>query len=226
MMLAAGSRAFDMRAMCYNRTIPSSPYNAIFAHTGEIGSAIVRFMFQEWIADGLKKQGKDQYGLADVLGIDRSAISKLVNGVRQLKADEIAKVAAYLEEPPPARMMPVCYTVGAGQEVFAVDADGPQDYEPVSGFWGVEAELAVVKGDSMWPMFSEGSRIFFGPARPPRPDDNRKMRVVRLADDRLLVKVMSKTSDPSLWTLTSLNAPPIEDKVVYAVAEILRIEPR
>jgi len=183
-------------------------------------------MFQEWIARGLRKPGKDQYGLADALGVDRSAISKLITGKRQLKADEIAPAARYIEEPPPTRTIPVRYTVGAGQEVFAVDEDAPQDYESVSGFWGIEVELAVVKGDSMWPMFEDGAKIYFGPARKPKPEDNRKMRMVRLADDRLLVKVMRKTNEPGIWTLESFNAPPIEDKVVYAVAEILRIEPR
>lgn len=204
----------------------SSGNLAIFAHTGDLRIASVRLMFQEWIAKGLQKPGKDQYGLADVLGIDRSGISKLITGVRQLKADEISKVAAYIEEAPPTRVIPISYTVGAGQEVFAVDEDSAQGYEAVSGFWGVEVELAVVKGDSMWPMFEDGAKIYFGPSRQPRLDDNRKMRMVRLADDRLLVKVMRRTNEPGIWTLESFNAPPIEDKVVYAVAEILRIEPR
>lgn len=183
-------------------------------------------MFQEWIAKNLKKPGKDQYGLADALGVGRTSISKLINGKRQLKAEEISKAAAYLGDPPPARMMPVRYTVGAGQEVFAVDDNEPLDYEPISGFWGVQAELAVVRGDSMWPVFNEGTKIIFGAARPPHPSDHRQMRVVRLADDRMLVKIMKKTADPAVWSLDSLNAPTIDDVVVYAVAEILRIEPR
>lgn len=212
--------------MCYNRTQSSSPSIAIIAHTGDLRSVMVRRMFQEWIAKGLKKPGKDQYGLGDALGVDRTSISKLINGKRQLKAEEIAKAAAYLGDPPPARIMPVRYTVGAGQEVFAVDDNEPLDYEPISGFWGVEAELAVVRGDSMYPMFDEGTKIIFGAARSPAPIDHRKMRVVRLADDRMLVKIMMKTADMSVWTLISLNAPPIEDVVVFAVAEILRIEPR
>lgn len=182
-------------------------------------------MFQEWIATGLKKDGKSQSGLANVLGVDRTAVSKILNGTRQVKADEIAKIAAYIGAPPPSRMMPVHYTVGAGQECFAVDSDEPQDYLPISGLWGVEAELAVVKGDSMWPFFSDGTRIIFGAAREPGPQDNNRMRVVRLADDRLLVKVMKRTADPQIWDLESVNAPPILGRAVVAVAEILRIEP-
>jgi repressor LexA len=182
-------------------------------------------MFVQWIVKGLAKHGKDQKGLAKALGVDRSSISKLLSGVRQLKADEIEKIAAYLEEPPPSRMMPVRYRIGAGQAVYAVDTDDAIDYEPVSGMWGVEAELAIVDGDSMWPLFERGARIYIGPARGPLPEDHRRMRVVRLADDRMLVKTMIRTADPSVWTLQSLNAPPIEDVVVVAVAPIIRIEP-
>jgi transcriptional regulator with XRE-family HTH domain len=182
-------------------------------------------MFLQWILKGLAKPGKHQKGLADALGIDRSGISKLLSGARQLKADEIEKIAAYLEEPPPSRMMPLRYRIGAGQAVYAIDTDDAIDYEPVSGMWGIDAELAIVDGDSMWPAFDHGAKIFLGPARAPAPEDNRKMRVVRLADDRMLVKTMIRTADPAVWTLLSLNAPPIEDVVVVAVAPIIRIEP-
>jgi hypothetical protein len=181
-------------------------------------------MWEKWIAEGLRKPGKDQYGLGDALGVDRSAMSKLINGKRELKAREIEPAAKYLEQAPPDRIMPVRYTVGAGQEVFAVDEDGPQDYVAVPGMWGVEADLAVVKGNSMRPLLSDGVKIFFGPGRPPKPSDNMELRLVRLADDRLLVKIMRKTGDPTVWTLESFNAPPIEDRVVVSVAEIIRIE--
>jgi transcriptional regulator with XRE-family HTH domain len=181
-------------------------------------------MFVEWIKKGLHKHGKDQHGLAAALGIDRSSVSKLLLRTRQLKANEIEKIAAYLEEPPPDRMMPVHYRIGAGQAVYRIDTDDPIDYEPVSGMWGVEAELAVVEGDSMRPFIGRGARIFFGPARAPLPEDHRELRVVRLADDRMLVKVMVRTADPAVWTLESYNAPPIEDVVVVAVAPLIRIE--
>lgn len=182
-------------------------------------------MFEAWVAKGLKKPGKDQYGLADALGVDRSAVSKIITGKRQIKAGEIEKVARYLEEPPPDREMPVRYYIGAGQEVFHVDRDDPVDYIPVSGLWGVECEVAIVRGSSMWPLLSDGDRIFIGPARDPVPGDHNQRRAVRLANDRLLVKVMKRTADPHIWTLESFNGPPIEDQVVLAVASIIRIEP-
>lgn len=182
-------------------------------------------MWNKWISDGLKKDGKDQYGLADALGVDRSAVSKLKAGTRQLKADEIAKAAKYLGEPPPMVMMPVRYTIGAGQECTIIDGDEPQEYMAVSGMWGVEAEIAIVSGDSMWPFLHNGSRIIFGKSRAPQYDDHGKMRIVRLADDRVMVKIMRKSAHIDIWSLDSSNAPPIEDALVVAVAPIIRIEP-
>lgn len=182
-------------------------------------------MFEEWVARGLKKPGKDQYGLADALNVDRSAISKLIAGKRQLKADEIAKVAAYIEEAPPTRQMPIRYFVGAGQEVIPFDADDPSDYVDVSGLWGVDFEVAVVRGASMWPLLSDGDRLFIGPSRAPSVADHNQRRAVKLADGRLLVKVMKRSVPPDVWTLESFNGPPIEDVVVLAVANIIRIEP-
>jgi len=58
-------------------------------------------MFIEWIRKGLEQPGKTQAGLARALGVDASAVSKLLRGVRKLDADEIAPAAAYLGIPPP-----------------------------------------------------------------------------------------------------------------------------
>lgn len=51
----------------------------------------------EAIRQGLKRPGKTQKGLADAMGVDPAAISRLLAGDRQLKAHEIPKVQAYLE---------------------------------------------------------------------------------------------------------------------------------
>lgn len=181
-------------------------------------------MFQEWIQSGLKKKGRNHADLAEAMGVERTVVTKIANGTRQLKADEIAKVSKYFGEPAPSRMMPIRYTIGAGGECFAVDSDDPQDYIPVSDMWGVDAELAVVKGSSMWPLLRDGAKLFFGPARAPQHSDHNEMRVVRLADDRMMVKIMKRTPDPTVWDLESLNAPPIEARVVVAVAEIIRAD--
>lgn len=55
----------------------------------------------EWIRNGLSRPGKTQRGLATALGLDPSAVSRLLTGSRQLRAAEIPVVAAYLESEAP-----------------------------------------------------------------------------------------------------------------------------
>ncbi|MGE3338764.1 MAG: helix-turn-helix transcriptional regulator [Alphaproteobacteria bacterium] len=55
----------------------------------------------DWIRDGLTRPGKTQRGLAAALGIDPSAVSRLLTGRRRLRADEIVAVADYLGVRPP-----------------------------------------------------------------------------------------------------------------------------
>lgn len=183
-------------------------------------------MFSEWVRNGLQRRGKNQSGLAEELGVDRTIVSRIISGNRQLKAKEIEIIARYLEEAPPDRLMALRYYIGAGQQVLHVADEMPLEYVTVSGLWGIEAEVAIVKGDSMWPFLSDGDRLIFGPARPPVPTDHGQRRVVRLADDRMLVKIMRRTADPDVWTLDSFNGPSIEDQVVLLAAPIIRIEPR
>lgn len=56
----------------------------------------------EWIREGLDRAGKTQRGLAKALGVEPPQISRLLAGTRRLKADEIVKIADYLEVTPPA----------------------------------------------------------------------------------------------------------------------------
>ncbi len=53
------------------------------------------------IRESLKKPGKTQSGLAEHLGVDKSAVSKILSGKRRLASHEIVKAAEYLGEAPP-----------------------------------------------------------------------------------------------------------------------------
>jgi SOS-response transcriptional repressor LexA len=55
----------------------------------------------DWIAEGLKKPGKTNVGLAQALGITQPQIPRIKAGERSLRAEEIPIVEAYLEEPFP-----------------------------------------------------------------------------------------------------------------------------
>ena len=56
----------------------------------------------QWIERGLQKPGKSKKGLASALGRFPSAVTKLMQGERAIKADEIPVISDYLGEPPPA----------------------------------------------------------------------------------------------------------------------------
>ncbi len=56
-----------------------------------------------WIKSALRRTpGKTQAGLAGAIGVDASAVSKMLNGKRRIRASEIAAIANYLEQSPAA----------------------------------------------------------------------------------------------------------------------------
>lgn len=55
-----------------------------------------------WIAEGLNKPGKKKIELAQVLGRSPSAVTDILRGKRKVAVEEIARIAAYLDEAPPA----------------------------------------------------------------------------------------------------------------------------
>lgn len=54
-----------------------------------------------WIKEGLKKPGKTQRGLARAMGIDPTGVSRMLAGNREIKANEVPKIRAYLGAPLP-----------------------------------------------------------------------------------------------------------------------------
>ncbi|MFG1334010.1 hypothetical protein V5F41_22500 [Xanthobacter autotrophicus] len=58
-------------------------------------------IYRQWIKLGLQKPGKNASGLAKVLGRNPSAVTRMVNGERQVKANELPLISSYLGEPVP-----------------------------------------------------------------------------------------------------------------------------
>lgn len=51
----------------------------------------------EWVRDRLSQTGKTQRELASAIGLDPSAVSRLLDGRRHLRADEIPNILAFFE---------------------------------------------------------------------------------------------------------------------------------
>ena len=86
----------------------------------------------DWIRDGLAKPGKTQRGLATAMGVDPSAISRLLAGTRQLRAAELPVVAAYLESEIPTGFTPDLARE-SGRSTQAVPATPVHTSGPTSG---------------------------------------------------------------------------------------------
>ena len=149
----------------------------------------------DWIRRGLERPGKSQLGLAEALGIHPSGVSRLLDGKRHLKANEIAQVKNYLggdEQPealPPSdadiariragedlvggRDLPVFASAEGGPSGLIVSSE-PIDYvkrpEPLlhaSKGFGV-----YVIGDSMVPAYVQGDLLLVHPSLPPKRGDD------------------------------------------------------
>lgn len=146
-----------------------------------------------WIRDGLAAPGRTQRGLADALGLDPSAVSRLLAGERQLRAAEIPVIAAYLDSaapanlvpvsPPSARTMPrrpaagspwaglrdlpVMGTVVAGSDGMFLMNGQVHDYiERPPALQGVSGAYAVYVSDtSMVPRYFPGETLHVHPGR-------------------------------------------------------------
>lgn len=102
----------------------------------------------EWIKEGLKKPGKSKGGLAAAIGRSPSAATALLKGARQLKADEVHKVAAYLEMDhfgtplPPVQKTVIAYVTITGEVAGGIWSEPGVEYE---------AEQTSIPVDAKWP---------------------------------------------------------------------------
>lgn len=124
----------------------------------------------------------------------------------------------------PTRYVPLKGYVGAGQAVFAIDDGGDEEVEAPPGAPD-ETVSVQVRGDSMFPVFEDGTILYYSRLLPPQNMLNKRC-VVHLADGRILVKTLRRGTDASVYTLSSFNAPDMEDEVVEWASPIDWIKPR
>lgn len=114
--------------------------------------------------------------------------------------------------------------VGAGQAIYAMDEPG----ETVEAPAGAKPDTVAVevRGDSMYPAYQDGEILYYSRNLPPHDMVNRR-GVVKLADGRMLVKIVRPGSTPTTWRLQSINTlyPDMVDEVVDWVAPIDWVKP-
>lgn len=155
------------------------------------------------------------------------------NGTRGFRRDSALRYArAFRVSPewilfgtggPEKKSVPLVGYVGAGAEVFCAD-DGYgslDEVDPPPGV-GPEAVAVIVRGDSMWPRYSDGDVIIYD-SHTPLEKANGMECIVALADGRRYIKNIRRNSDGT-HDLESWNAPPIRNADIEWVAGIVWVK--
>lgn len=176
----------------------------------------------------LRQPGWNQQRLAAQLGVSQSTVHRWLKGAEPEGANRDSIAALYenalsAQDADKPQVQLQGY-VGAGQAIYQFDeqgggyVDAPPEYSP--------ATVAVeVKGDSMLPLYEDGTILYYSKILTPEQMLNRRC-IARLADERVLVKTIRRGSETGLFTLVSLNAPDIEDVAIEWAAPIDWIKPR
>lgn len=201
---------------------------------------IVRRMKDELaIAGRIKQLRKErdltQEGFAAKLGdVTRGAVGNWERG-QGIKRENLRAIAeafgASFEwlatgdiKPAGERVVQLMGYVGAAQAVYQFDEGGAGDVEAPPGATP-ETVAVEVRGESMLPLYEDGTILYYSRQLPPEMMIGKRC-VLRLADERVLVKTLRRGSEKGLFTLGSLNAPDIEDVAVIWAAPIDWIKPR
>jgi transcriptional regulator with XRE-family HTH domain len=193
----------------------------------------------DWIRRGLRKPGKTQAGLARALGRSPSAINNLLSGKRRLRADEIATIARYLEEPPPridgdgelahsageTKRLPVLGYVGSGGEAHRYFVC-KQDLDiTAADRTNAETVAVEIRGDSLGRSFDRWLVLYDHIANPVTDDLIGKLCIVGLPDERVFIKTIRRGTREGLFTLHSNTEPPIEDTPLEWAARVKSMMP-
>ncbi|MBB5519064.1 LexA family transcriptional regulator [Amphiplicatus metriothermophilus] len=127
----------------------------------------------EWIRAALRRDPtKTRAGIAAVLGVDKSAVTRLLSGERQLKFHEAEKIAAYLGVAPPFN--PPGALADRGRD-FAAEGAGSEadrvasadEAAPIyaatalsEGRWSLARHEAPVDWRPRAPHFANAARVF------------------------------------------------------------------
>lgn len=175
----------------------------------------------------LNQPGWKQERLASELGVAQSSVHRWLMGAEPRGHYRDAIMDLYsriLGDHPIERTVRLAGYVGAGQEVYQFDEDGAGFVEAPPGA-NSETEAVEVRGESMLPLYEDGTILYYSKQLSPDSMVGRRC-IVRLEDERVLVKSLQRGSDRGLWTLVSLNAPDIKDVGVQWAAPIDWIKPR
>lgn len=120
----------------------------------------------------------------------------------------------------PPRTAELAGQVGAGAEIEPLPDGTAIDHVEVPPGAPANVEAVVVRGNSMYPRYFEGEHLFYRKSQSPPADLIGRECVVKLADGRMLVKIIRRGSRRHLFNLESWNAPVLEDQKIDWAAPV------
>lgn len=129
---------------------------------------------------------------------------------------------------------PIAHYVGAGDEVYLFDDAGTEsridDAPAPPGFEGQSGAAAIVRGDSMRPVFEPEDVLYFRSLRPAPSLKDVPIRpvIVQIKGGRLFVKKLLPGTKRGAFHLLSVNplTAPMQDQIVETYAHIEWVKPR
>jgi transcriptional regulator with XRE-family HTH domain len=178
------------------------------------------------------KRGWTQQQAADAFNMSRGGYIKIEDGERRLELKRIRQAAEIYgiseAEVVSARSnVPLIGYVGAGSEMHYYGNGDPLHDEAAMPPGGNENTVAVeVRGDSLGAIFNRWLVYYDRVHTPPTPDMLRRLCVVGLQDDRVLVKLLLPGTRPGRFHLVSQTEGIIEDAQVKWAAVVRAIMPK
>lgn len=183
-------------------------------------------MYATWIKNGIAKPGKSAIGLAQAITkalklkkpMHRITIYKMISGKRSVYSEELAPIAAYIEEPIPNMpsamadliSIPIAAEIGAGVWTERVDTGplgaivAPKDQT----FPNSKAIAYAIKGDSMVNVgILEGDVVICIPPQDDEIEDGRQVVIERERSGlvELSARIVKKYKDRVEYVVASPN---------------------
>lgn len=170
----------------------------------------------------LRREGVRQQGLARELGVSQSTVHRWLKGAEPEGPHRDAINELFTEtfgSGGGEATIPLKGYIGAGQVVESVELGGDEFVTAPPELEREGTVAAVVRGNSMLPVFRNGWTIYWSRLLPPDELLN-ELCVVKRTDGTILVKTLQRGSRPGVYTLASMNDDPIEDVTLEWAAPI------
>lgn len=185
-------------------------------------------MNTKWFQDRVRDAQMSQNRLATLLGVDKSALSLMFNGKREMKMDEAARIAEVLslpldevmahagvKVPKGPRSVALVGTVDASLEVHMKKAGGR-----VPGFEELPKDAVALRCEDQASLMY-GWTFYYVPVTGVASDSMQRLCVVKLATGAQYLMTPSRGFEPGTNNLKGLNGFSIENQKIVSAAPVI-----